>query len=117
MEVQKKKQDLLVDKMNEEIKRLNEEMSLYKAQLISQREETTAAKNTLQEAALEIERIKASMKTLLDDWNKSLHGMQCRDNAYQSIREAIATKNNAIVQLDSELRGLKNEIRQMQEQS
>ena len=29
-------------------------MSLYKAQLISQREETTAAKNTLQEAALEI---------------------------------------------------------------
>lgn len=37
LEVQKKKQDLLVDKMNEEIKRLNEEMSLYKAQLISQR--------------------------------------------------------------------------------
>lgn len=31
----KKKQDLLVDKMNEEIKKLNEEMSLYKAQLIS----------------------------------------------------------------------------------
>lgn len=44
----KKKQDLLVDKMNEEIKKLNEEMSLYKAQLISQREETTAAKTTLQ---------------------------------------------------------------------
>ena len=57
------------------------------------------------------------MKTLLDDWNKSLHGMQCRDNAYQSIKEAISAKNNSIVQLDSELRGIKNEIRKMQETS
>lgn len=35
LEKEKKKQDLLIDKMNEDIKRLNEEKTLYQAQLIS----------------------------------------------------------------------------------
>lgn len=46
LEKAKKKQDLLIDNMNEEIKRLNEQKTLYQAQLISQKEETAAARNT-----------------------------------------------------------------------
>lgn len=68
LEKQKKKQDLLIDTMNEEIKRLNEQKTLYQAQLISQKEETAAARNTLKEAAIEIENIQKSKKTLLEDW-------------------------------------------------
>ena len=68
LEKSKKKQDLLIDTMNEEIKRLNEQKTLYQAQLISQKEETAAARNTLKEAAIEIERIVMSKKTLLEDW-------------------------------------------------
>jgi coiled-coil domain-containing protein 40 len=49
--------------------------------LISQKEETAAARNTLKEAAIEIERIVMSKKTLLEDWQKSLFGMQERDKA------------------------------------
>lgn len=68
LEKLKKKQDLLIDSMNQEIKRLNEQKTLYQAQLISQKEETAAARNTLKEAAIEIEKIIMSKKTLLEDW-------------------------------------------------
>mgnify|MGYP001626734904 FL=1 len=68
LEKSKKKQDHLIDSMNEEIKRLNSQKTLYQAQLISQKEETAAARNTLKEAAIEIERIVMSKKTLLEDW-------------------------------------------------
>lgn len=67
--------------MNEEIKRLNEQKTLYQAQLISQKEETAAARNTLKEAAIEIEKIVMSKKTLLEDWQSALFGMQERDKA------------------------------------
>jgi hypothetical protein len=40
LENDKKKQDLLIDTMNEEIKRLTEQKTILTAQLISQKEET-----------------------------------------------------------------------------
>jgi hypothetical protein len=49
--------------------------------LISQKEETAAARNTLKEAALEIERIIMSKKTLMNDWQKSIFEMERRDKA------------------------------------
>ena len=109
LEKSKKKQDLLIDNMNEEIKRLNEQKTLYQAQLISQKEETAAAKNTLKEAAIEIERIVLSKKMLLEDWQKSIFGMQQRDNALQQIKELIKIKNDEIMKEESEISGLKNE--------
>jgi chromosome segregation ATPase len=101
--------------MNEEIKRLNEQKTLYQAQLISQKEETAAARNTLKEAAIEIEKIVMSKKTLLEDWQKSLFGMQQRDKALQAIKELIKQKNDEILQIESEISGVKNETRKEQE--
>ena len=115
LEKSKKKQDLLIDTMNEEIKRLNEQKTLYQAQLISQKEETAAARNTLKEAAIEIERIVMSKKTLLEDWQKSLFGMQQRDKALQAIRELIKNRNDEILQVESEIDGVRNETRKEQE--
>lgn len=111
LEKVKKKQDLLINVMNEEIKRLNEQKTLYQAQLISQKEETAAARNTLKEAAIEIERIIMSKKTLLDDWQKSLHGMQERDMALQTIKQLIHEKKDEILQIESEISGVRNETR------
>jgi chromosome segregation ATPase len=107
LEKQKKGQDNLIDNMNEEIKRLNEQKTLYQAQLISQKEETAAARNTLKEAAIEIEKINMSKKTLLDDWQKSLFGMQQRDKALQAIKDLI----------ESEISGVRNETKKEQEKS
>ena len=117
LEKSKKKQDHLIDSMNEEIKRLNEQKTLYQAQLISQKEETAAARNTLKEAAIEIERIVMSKKTLLEDWQKSLFGMQQRDKALQAIKELIKQRNDEILQIESEISGVRNETKKEQELS
>jgi coiled-coil domain-containing protein 40 len=109
LEKAKKKQDLLIDNMNEEIKRLNEQKTLYQAQLISQKEETAAARNTQKEADIEIERIEMSKKMLLEDWQKAIFGMQQRDNALQQIKELIKQKNDEIMKVESEISGFKNE--------
>jgi chromosome segregation ATPase len=90
---------------------------LYQAQLISQKEETAAARNTLKEAAIEIEKIIMSKKTLLDDWQKSLFGMQQRDKALQAIKELIKQKQDDILQIESEISGVRNETKKEQETS
>lgn len=115
LEKSKKKQDHLIDNMNEEIKRLNEQKTLYQAQLISQKEETAAARNTLKEAAIEIERIVMGKKQLLEDWQKSIFGMQQRDNALQQIKDLIKQKNDEILKVQSEISGLKNETQKEQQ--
>ena len=43
----KKKQDMLIDSMNEESKRLEEQKNILAAQIISQKEETDDAKKIL----------------------------------------------------------------------
>jgi hypothetical protein len=60
LEKDKNKQDLLIDSMNEEIKRLTEQLTILTAQLISQKEETEQAKQILKEAQLEMQKIIAS---------------------------------------------------------
>merc|ERR1719158_216980 len=46
----KHKQDMLVDQMNEDVKRMTEQKSLLEAQLVAQKQETEAAVATLREA-------------------------------------------------------------------
>ena len=43
LEKEKKKQDILIDQMNEQIKRLEEQKTILTAQLLSQKEETEQA--------------------------------------------------------------------------
>lgn len=58
-----------------------------------------------------------SKKTLLEDWQKSLFGMQQRDKALQAIKELIKQKNDEILQVESEIMGVRNETRKEQELS
>lgn len=111
LERDKKKQDLLIDSMNEEIKRLNDSKTLYQAQLISQKEETAAARNTLKEASLEIEKVIMSKNTLLSDWKVSINEMQYKDKACQSLKVLIREKNQQLHRLTSEIFGVNKEIK------
>jgi len=52
-----------------------------------------------------------SKKTLLDDWQKSLFGMQQRDKALQAIKELIKQKQDDILQIESEISGVRNETK------
>ncbi|KAL4455762.1 hypothetical protein ABPG74_003172 [Tetrahymena malaccensis] len=111
LEAQKKKQDLLIDTMNEEIKRQTEQKTILTAQLISQKEETEQAKQILKEAHLEMQKIIASKKNLLERWQKSLMTMQRMDNALQAIKEALKGQQELNLQIGTELNGVNAEIR------
>lgn len=89
LEKQKKKQDLLIDSINEEIKRKQEQKNVLVAQLQTQREERDQAVQILKEAELEMQNIIASKKNLLEKWQKALFNIQRRDNALQAIKEAL----------------------------
>lgn len=58
-----------------------------------------------------------SKKTLLDDWQNSLFGIQQRDKALQSIKDLIKQKQDDILQIESEISGVRNETRKEQELS
>eukprot|EP00438_Fugacium_kawagutii_P026884 Skav217497 [mRNA] locus=scaffold2951:71854:86651:- [translate_table: standard] len=57
MEDVKTKQDLLIDSMNEDIKRLTDKKALLDSQISAQKQETEAAMATLREASREMEAI------------------------------------------------------------
>lgn len=104
----KKKQDLLIDSMNEESKRLEEQKNILAAQIISQKEETEEAKKILREAEAEMEGVIASKKSLLDRWQKALGMMQKRDAMIQLAAEELKNENEKNILLKSELNGLRS---------
>lgn len=117
LEKLKKKQDLLIDSMNEESKRLEDQKNVLTAQIISQREETEEAKKILAEAEAEMEKVVASKKSLLERWQKSILMMQKRDSAVQTARERLLAEREANALLLNELAGIRSEIRKEEEQT
>lgn len=111
----KKKQDLLIDSMNEESKRLEEQKNILTAQIISQKEETEDAKKILREAEEEMEKVVASKKGLLERWQKSIMMMQKRDSAVQTAKERYLKEREANALLLNELAGIRGEIRKEEE--
>eukprot|EP00743_Colponemidia_sp_Colp-15_P001752 GILK01001913.1.p1 GENE.GILK01001913.1~~GILK01001913.1.p1 ORF type:complete len:909 (-),score=261.49 GILK01001913.1:118-2775(-) len=117
LEKEKKLQDLLIDSMNEDIKRLQEQKALYEAQLISQKQETEAAARTLAEAAKEMEAINFEKKQLLQQWQSSLIGMQRRDEALQATQDALREQKELEQALEAEMRGFKESIKKEQDKN
>jgi len=113
----KKKQDLVIDKLNEEIRRLNESKAIYEAQIIAQKGETEAAEKTLQDAAKEISAVDFEKKQLGLQWRSSLIGIQKRDEAVQTVTEAIAAVEQRELEIVNEIRGLQGVIREEQEKN
>ncbi|CAE7189432.1 Ccdc40 [Symbiodinium sp. CCMP2456] len=115
IEEMKSKQDLLIDSMNEDIKRLTERKALLDAQIAAQRQETEAAMATLREASREMEAIEFEKKQLMMQWRSSLVGMQRRDEALQNVQKALEEQSEAELAIENEIRGLHSSIRTEQE--
>jgi len=111
----KHKQDILLDNMNEDVKRMTEQKALLDAQLTAQKQETEAAVATLREAAREMEAIEFEKKQLMQQWRSSLVGMQRRDEALQNVQQALRDQSEAELAIENEIRGLNQSIRQEQE--
>ena len=110
MEQQKKKQDLLIDNMNEQIKRLSEQKHLYIAQLQAQQEETMAAKRTQKEAEAEIAEIMRHKNNLLKDWEEKIVAMQRLQTAYEAMKSILNTKRGELERTALELSVLQSEL-------
>ena len=117
LEKAKKKQDLLIDNMNEEMKRLTEQANLIQAQIISQSDETQAARKTLDEANVEMQKITDSKKELLNQWQELLRMMKKRDEALQSVYDKMRELSDREASVDSELAGYVLSIKKETEHS
>merc|ERR1719327_1799325 len=117
VEKAKVKQDLLIDTMNEDVKRMTEQKALLEAQLVAQKQETEAAVTTLREATREMEAIEFEKKQLLQQWRSSLVGMQRRDEALQNVQQALKEQAEMELSVESEIRGLNNSIKSHQERN
>mmetsp|Transcript_148475 Transcript_148475/g.262127 ORF Transcript_148475/g.262127 Transcript_148475/m.262127 type:complete len:881 (-) Transcript_148475:132-2774(-) len=115
VEKSKSKQDILIDTMNEDVKRMTEQKALLEAQLVAQKQETEAAMTTLREASREMEAIEFEKKQLMQQWRSSLVGMQRRDEALQNVQQALREQAEMELAVESEVRGLQNSIRSEQE--
>jgi len=111
----KHKQDLLIDGMNEDVKRLTEQKATLDAQIAAQKQETEAAMATLREASREMEAIDFEKKQLMMQWRSSLVGMQRRDEALQNVQKALEEQSEGELAIENEIRGLQGSIRQEQE--
>ncbi|CAD7929853.1 unnamed protein product [Amoebophrya sp. A25] len=113
----KKQQDLVIDKMNQEIRKLNDSKAVYEAQIVAQKAETAAALKTLQEAAKEIEAVAFEKNQLSLQWRSCLIGIQKRDEAAQEVMAATNAVEQRQSEIQNEIRGVQNSIREEQEQN
>mmetsp|Transcript_57425 Transcript_57425/g.134677 ORF Transcript_57425/g.134677 Transcript_57425/m.134677 type:complete len:887 (+) Transcript_57425:76-2736(+) len=115
VESSKLKQDHLIDRMNEELKRLTEQRALLDAQLAAQKQESEAAIATLRDASREMESIEFEKKQLVQQWRSSLIGMQRRDEALQNVQQALTEQAEQELAVENEIRGLNMSTRKEQE--
>ena len=88
-EVEKQRQDLIVNRLEEKENRLREDIGLYESQLTNQMKETKAAKEALIEARMETEAIEKEKNQLMLNWTSCLIGMKRRDDAFSQMNQAI----------------------------
>ena len=88
-EVEKQKQDLIVNRLEEKEARYIEDIALYQSQLHNQLKETKAAREALNEARMETEAIEKEKNQLMQNWTSCLIGMKRRDEAHSQMNSAI----------------------------
>lgn len=115
LEASKKSQDLLIDRLNEQLRALHTKYQVYEAQLVAQKEETQAAGTTLGDANREMEQISFEKKQLLNQWRSALIGMQRRDEALQATLDGIRRQNEQDAALDGEMAGIRKALAKAQE--
>ncbi|KAK9829105.1 hypothetical protein WJX72_003917 [[Myrmecia] bisecta] len=109
-EKQKKDQDLLIDNMHQQIKLQQHQLELYSAQFEAQQRETRAARETLADAAVEMENIHHEKKQLAAQWQSSLIAMQRRDEALKATEEAIRQQYEQERSIENEVQAYRKDI-------
>lgn len=109
-EIEKKKQDFLIDYLEEQIKNLHEKKLLFKEQLRSQVDQTKHARENLLDAQDEIRNIREKKKSNLESWNKAVISMKAKDKAMQAVLEDIQETESDKIKFTSQINKYKELI-------
>ncbi|XP_057632596.1 coiled-coil domain-containing protein 40 isoform X2 [Chionomys nivalis] len=116
-EIEKKKQDLFVDQLTERAHQLEENISLFEAQYLSQAEDTRILRKAVSEATTEIDTIVVEKKRILQQWTTSLVGMKHRNEAYRTVLDALRECEHQVKSIDGEIEAYKRSIMKEEEKN
>ena len=116
-EVEKQRQDLIVNRLEEKEAKLKEDIALYEFQLHNQVRESKMAKDALVEARMETEAIEKEKNQLMQNWTSCLIGMKRRDEAYSQMNQAIRAQKQRYDSTAAEIDSYKKSIIKEQEKN
>ncbi|XP_067164571.1 coiled-coil domain-containing protein 40 isoform X3 [Apteryx mantelli] len=116
-EVEKKKQDLLVDRLTRKAYELQEQVALFEAQIVAQAEDTKITRQAVNEASMEVQAINMEKKRLMNHWNSSLAGMRQRDEAYAAMQDLLSKYRHELKSLEIDIYGCRKSIRKEEEKN
>lgn len=109
-EKEKVQQDYLIDTLQENLKSLHQQLSLYSAQHEAQKRETRAARETLAEAEAEMEAVHFEKKQLIAQRESAMHAVARRNETLTSIGQQMQKQVQQEVALAAEIQGYKKDI-------
>lgn len=102
LEKAKLDQDVLIDSLQETLKKLHEKAALHDARRAAQAKETLAALRTLSEANAEMDAVTAEKKRLTGRWRSAVAGNAKRDEALRAAREALMEQTREMTLVEAE---------------
>ena len=103
LEKGKTSQDLYIDKLNEQIKRIQMDVSLYDEQIKNEREQNKNSNSMLSELVTELELLTSEKRQLVQQWKSSVLALNRRD-------QALLAANNALNETIFSMKGKKGEL-------
>nr|XP_047906272.1 coiled-coil domain-containing protein 40 isoform X2 [Anser cygnoides] len=116
-EVEKKKQDLLVDRLTRKAYELQEQIALFEAQFVAQAEDTKVTRQAVNEACMEVQAINVEKKRLMNHWTDSLAGMKQRDEVYIATQELLSKHRHDLRTLETDIDICRKSIRKEEEKN
>ncbi|XP_069728817.1 coiled-coil domain-containing protein 40 [Phaenicophaeus curvirostris] len=116
-ELEKRKQDLLVDRLTRKAYELQEQIALFDAQLVAQAENTKLTRQAVNEVCMEIQAINMEKKQLISHWNSSLIAMKQRDEAYAAAQELLSKYKHDLKSLEMDIQSCSKSIRKEEEKN
>uniref|UniRef100_A0A803Y5K6 Coiled-coil domain 40 molecular ruler complex subunit n=1 Tax=Meleagris gallopavo TaxID=9103 RepID=A0A803Y5K6_MELGA len=114
-EVEKKKQDLLVERLTRKAYELQEQIALFEAQFVAQAEDTKVTRQAVNEACMEVQAINMEKKRLINHWTNSLAGVKQRDEAYVAAQEL--KYRHDLKSIETNIHGYRKSIRKEEEKN
>ncbi|XP_006886396.1 PREDICTED: coiled-coil domain-containing protein 40 [Elephantulus edwardii] len=116
-EVEKKKQDLHVDQLTNQVHQLEESIALFETKYFAQAEDTRALRKAASEACTEIDAITMEKQYLQQQWVSSLVGMKHRDEAHRTILEALSQCQHECKSINAVIEAYKKSITKEEEKN